>query len=33
MLEARRQCEQHGLQLLDETVGLRSLRLAADRTA
>jgi len=24
--EARRQCEQHGLQLLDETVGLRSLR-------
>ncbi len=25
--EARRQCQQHGLQLLDETVGLRSLRL------
>jgi hypothetical protein len=25
--EARRQCEQHGLQLLDETVGLRSVRL------
>lgn len=25
--EARRQCRQHGLQLLDETVGLRSLRL------
>jgi hypothetical protein len=25
--EARRQCEQHGLQLLDETVGLRSIRL------
>jgi len=25
--EARRQCAQHGLQLLDETVGLRSLRL------
>jgi hypothetical protein len=25
--EARRQCEQHGLQLLDETVGLRGLRL------
>lgn len=25
--EARRQCEQHGLQLLDETVGLRALRL------
>lgn len=24
--EARRQCSQHGLQLLDETVGLRSLR-------
>ncbi|MEO7068642.1 MAG: DUF3301 domain-containing protein [Rhodanobacter sp.] len=24
---ARRQCEQHGLQLLDETVGLRALRL------
>ncbi|RCS30436.1 DUF3301 domain-containing protein [Rhodanobacter denitrificans] len=25
--EARRQCRQHGLQLLDETVGLRRLRL------
>ena len=25
--EARRQCMQHGLQLLDETVGLRGLRL------
>lgn len=25
--EARRQCRQHGLQLLDESVGLRSLRL------
>lgn len=25
--EARRQCAHHGLQLLDETVGLRSLRL------
>lgn len=25
--EARRQCRQHGLQLLDETVGLRGLRL------
>ena len=25
--EARRQCLQHGLQLLDETVGLRGLRL------
>lgn len=25
--EARRQCEQHGLQLLDETVGLRHVRL------
>lgn len=24
--EARRQCERHGLQLLDETVGLRGLR-------
>lgn len=24
--EARRQCAQHGLQLLDDTVGLRSLR-------
>jgi hypothetical protein len=27
VLEARRQCQQHGLQLLDETVGLRGLRL------
>ena len=27
VLEARRQCERHGLQLLDETVGLRGLRL------
>lgn len=27
VLEARRQCQQHGLQLLDETVGLRRLRL------
>ncbi|WP_266169851.1 DUF3301 domain-containing protein [Dyella subtropica] len=27
MVEARRQCERHGLQLLDETVGLRTLRL------
>lgn len=26
VLEARRQCERHGLQLLDESVGLRSLR-------
>lgn len=25
--EARRQCERHGLQLLDETVGLRNVRL------
>ena len=25
--EARRLCEQHGLQLLDETVGLRGIRL------
>lgn len=25
--EARHQCQQHGLQLLDETVGLRGLRL------
>jgi len=25
--EARRQCQQHGLQLLDETVGLRGIRL------
>ena len=25
--EARQQCQQHGLQLLDETVGLRSVRL------
>ena len=27
VLEARRQCQQHGLQLLDETVGLRGVRL------
>ena len=27
VIEARRQCEQHGLQLLDETVALRALRL------
>ncbi len=27
VLEARRQCHQHGLQLLDETVGLRGVRL------
>lgn len=27
VLEARRQCQQHNLQLLDETVGLRGLRL------
>lgn len=27
VLEARRQCSDHGLQLLDETVGLRALRL------
>jgi hypothetical protein len=27
MVEARRQCEKHGLQLLDESVGLRALRL------
>lgn len=27
VLEARRQCEQHGLQLLDETVGMRGMRL------
>ena len=27
MQEARRQCLQHGLQLLDETVGLRGVRL------
>ncbi len=27
MREARRQCEQHGLQLLDESVGLRAVRL------
>jgi hypothetical protein len=27
VLEARRECRQHGLQLLDETVGLRGLRL------
>lgn len=26
MGEARRQCERHGLQLLDETVGLRRMR-------
>ena len=26
-MEVRRQCERHGLQLLDETVGLRALRL------
>lgn len=26
-IEARTQCERHGLQLLDETVGLRALRL------
>lgn len=26
-LEARAQCERHGVQLLDETVGLRALRL------
>lgn len=26
-VEARRLCQRHGLQLLDETVGLRSLRL------
>ncbi|EIL96877.1 hypothetical protein RHOFW104T7_02485 [Rhodanobacter thiooxydans] len=25
--EARQQCQQHGLQLLDETVGLRAMRL------
>jgi hypothetical protein len=25
--EVRRQCDQHGLQLLDETVGLRGIRL------
>lgn len=25
--EARQQCQQHGLQLLDETVGLRAVRL------
>ncbi|MBB6242294.1 DUF3301 domain-containing protein [Rhodanobacter sp. MP1X3] len=25
--EARRQCQQHGLQLLDESVGLRAVRL------
>jgi hypothetical protein len=27
MDEARRQCDRHGLQLLDETVGLRGIRL------
>jgi hypothetical protein len=27
VLEARRQCQQHGLQLLDETVGLRAMRI------
>jgi hypothetical protein len=27
VLEARRQCSHHGLQLLDETVGLRGIRL------
>lgn len=27
--EVRRQCERHGLQLLDETVGLRALRIRA----
>lgn len=27
VVEARRQCQQYGLQLLDETVGLRALRL------
>lgn len=27
MREARQQCQQHGLQLLDETVGLRGVRL------
>ena len=27
MREARRQCQQHGLQLLDESVGLRAVRL------
>ena len=26
MREARRQCERHGLQLLDESVGLRAIR-------
>jgi hypothetical protein len=29
--EARQQCRQHGLQLLDESVGLRSLRLRRTR--
>ncbi|HET6554244.1 MAG TPA: DUF3301 domain-containing protein [Dyella sp.] len=29
--EARLQCRQHGLQLLDESVGLRSLRMRRDR--
>ncbi len=27
MIEARKQCDQHGLQLLDESVGLRAIRL------
>ena len=27
MTEARRQCERHGLQLLDESVGLRAVRI------
>lgn len=27
VLEARQQCQRHGLQLLDETVGLRAVRL------
>lgn len=27
VLEARKQCSRHGLQLLDETVGLRAIRL------
>lgn len=31
MDEARRQCERHGLQLLDETVGLRGIRLRHHR--
>lgn len=33
MGEARRQCERHGLQLLDETVGLRRVRLRRYRGA